>query len=90
MGGNKTVLVKGLSYKNGVKYLKHSRGVDLVRALEAAGNKVGVEDHLFTAKELSEAGFSPKQELNLGNVQDWVVLDRGKALNPSNCGKRSK
>lgn len=90
VGGDKTVLVKGLSYKNGVKDLKHSRGVDLVRALEAAGNKVGVEDLLFTAKELSEAGFSPKQELNLGNVQDWVVLDRGKALNPSNCEKRSK
>lgn len=91
VGSGNTVLVRGLSYKTGVKDLKHSRGVDLVRALEAAGNTVWVEDPLFTADELSRAGFRPNDEVNRGNEkQDWVVLDRGMALNPVISGKRSK
>lgn len=85
VGSGENVLVKGLSYKTGVKDLKHSRGVDLVRALEAAGNTVWVEDPLFTSDELIGAGFKPIDELNQGNKkQAWVVLERGKALNPRN------
>ncbi|MDR3539833.1 MAG: nucleotide sugar dehydrogenase [Desulfosporosinus sp.] len=81
VGSDKQVLVRGLSYKTGVKDLKHSRGVDLVRALETAGNTVKVEDPLFTTDELSEAGFSPNNEVTQRNEkQDCVVLDRQKAL----------
>lgn len=88
VGSGKNVLVNGLSYKTGVKDLKHSRGVDLVRALEAAGNFVQVKDPLFSSAELNEAGFNtlnvvedesiPPQE---EDGTDWVVIDRNKALN---------
>ncbi len=82
VGNGKEVLVRGLSYKAGVKDLKHSRGVDLVRALEVAGNTVLVEDPLFSADELSRAGFSSTDDLNKKEVQvgDRVVLERQKAL----------
>lgn len=86
VGSGKQILVRGLSYKTGVKDLKHSRGVDLIRALEAAGNTVWVEDPLFTSDELSGAGFRSNDEVEQGNekqdkVVDRVVLDRQKALN---------
>jgi len=87
VGIGKEVWVRGLSYKSGVKDLKHSRGVDLVRALEAAGNTVWVEDPLFLSDELSNAGFNSinkfevDQEKNKENQGvSWVVLDRQKAL----------
>ncbi|EGW35871.1 UDP-glucose/GDP-mannose dehydrogenase family, central domain protein [Desulfosporosinus sp. OT] len=86
VGSGKQVLVRGLSYKTGVKDLKHSRGVDLVRALEAAGNTVWVEDPLFTSDELSGSGFSPNDVVDQriekqSKEKDSVVLDRQKALN---------
>ncbi|HEY8911412.1 MAG TPA: nucleotide sugar dehydrogenase [Desulfosporosinus sp.] len=87
VGSGKQVLVSGLSFKTGVKDLKHSRGVDLVRALEAAGNTVWVEDPLFTSDELSGAGFaSNDDEIDQGkekqdNAADRVVLERQRALN---------
>jgi len=89
VGTGKEVLVRGLSYKTGVKDLKHSRGVDLVRALEAAGNTVWVEDSLFTPDELSGAGFKaedegkddPKNKIESQAV-NRVVLERQKALDP--------
>jgi len=85
VGSGKQVLVRGLSYKTGVKDLKHSRGVDLVRALEEAGNTVQVEDPLFSSKELTEAGFSPNDGVDQRDDEketgvDRVVLDRQKAL----------
>jgi nucleotide sugar dehydrogenase len=85
VGSGKQVLVRGLSYKTGVKDLKHSRGVDLVRALEAAGNTVWVEDPLYTPAELSEAGFraykkgDPEKEKQ-DETMDRVVLERQKSL----------
>lgn len=86
VGSGKEVLVKGLSYKMGVKDLKHSRGVDLVKSLEAAGNTVWVEDPLFAIEELNEAGFRAGD--NNGKAEkgkmalDKVVLERKNALNP--------
>lgn len=91
VGSGQEVLVSGLSYKTGVKDLKHSRGVDLVRALEVAGNNVWVEDPLFTSDELLGAGFKAEAEIEIeaktdpeSNKQDQVaarlVLDRHKAL----------
>ena len=87
VGSGKEVLVRGLSYKTGVNDLKHSRGVDLVRGLEAAGNTVWVEDPLFTNEELSGAGFKCHDKDDLGIEKrdmtlDRVVLERQKALNP--------
>lgn len=83
IGTDKNVLVKGISYKTGVKDIKHSRGVDLVKALEASGNKVCVEDPLFTGDELSELGFRPVDEGNqVNDKQNWVVLERERALTP--------
>lgn len=83
VGTEKSVLVKGLSYKAGVKDLKHSRGVDLLRALETAGNSVWVQDPLFTVDELRKAGFTPIDEINQENEKhDWIVLERETALNP--------
>lgn len=64
VGSGKKVLVKGLSYKAGIKDLKYSRGVDLVRALEAAGNIVWVKDPLFTPEELRRARFKAYDESN--------------------------
>ncbi|WP_088185949.1 NAD-binding protein [Desulfosporosinus sp. FKA] len=83
VGSGKKVLVRGVSYKTGVKDLKHSRGVDLVSALEAAGNTVWVEDPLFTAAELRSAGFrvtDDQENENEGSVADGVVLERQRAL----------
>ncbi|HWQ42962.1 MAG TPA: nucleotide sugar dehydrogenase [Desulfosporosinus sp.] len=82
VGSGKQVLVRGLSFKTGVKDLKHSRGVDLVRALEEAGNTVWVEDPLFTAEELSGAGFRSNDEADQGQEKqaDRVVVERQKAL----------
>lgn len=87
VGSGKQVLVRGISYKTGVKDLKHSRGVDLVRALEEAGNTLWVEDPMFTTEELIGAGFSAddKGEGDQGNekqdkTMDKVVLERHKAL----------
>lgn len=76
MGSGKKVLVKGLSYKAGVKDLRHSRGVDLVRALERKGNTVWVEDPLFTSEELVEAGFTPFSSQDVPEI----VLERQRAL----------
>jgi nucleotide sugar dehydrogenase len=78
VGTQKNVLLKGISYKTGVKDLKYSRGVDLVRALEAAGNTVWVEDPLFGPDELIAAGFRAKVDSELEG--DWVVLEREKGL----------
>lgn len=57
VGSGQEVLVRGLSYKSGVKDIRHSRGVDLVRRLEVQGNSVWVEDPLFSPQELAELGF---------------------------------
>lgn len=86
VGSGKEVLVKGLTYKTGVKDLKHSRGVDLVKSLETAGNIVWVEDTLFTSDELNGAGFKAYDEENEQIKKekmpmDKVVLERQKALN---------
>lgn len=85
VGSGKEVLVRGLSYKTGVKDLKHSRGVDLVRALEAVGNTVWVEDPLFSSDELSGAGFKTidlvdQENKNQDQVVQKIVLDRHDAL----------
>jgi len=80
VGTNQVVLVKGLTYKPGVKDLKHSRGVELVRALEAAGNIVYVEDPLFTPEELEAAGFMAFRRTEGANMEEWLVLERDKAL----------
>ena len=97
VGSGKKVLVKGLSYKTGVKDLTHSRGVDLVRALEAAGNNVWVEDPLFSSDELCRAGFNSIKELKTNpenkeedQVGNWVALDRQKALDVSSLKSRKK
>ncbi|WP_104372592.1 nucleotide sugar dehydrogenase [Desulfocucumis palustris] len=87
VGSGRGVLVRGLSYKAGVKDIKHSRGADLVRALEAAGNTVWVEDPLFTPGELAEAGFRPNDQAEPGKEKQErltgrVVLERQRALNP--------
>ncbi|MHB8076995.1 nucleotide sugar dehydrogenase [Desulfosporosinus fructosivorans] len=85
VGSGKEVLVRGLSYKTEVKDLKHSRGVDLVRALEAAGNTVWVEDPLFSSDELSGAGFKASDPVDQENkkqdqVVQKIILDRHDAL----------
>ncbi|WP_407313695.1 NAD-binding protein [Desulfosporosinus sp. SB140] len=97
VGSDKEVLVRGLSYKTGVKDLKHSRGVDLVKALEAEGNTVWVEDPLFTSEELKDAGFKvyvedDQERGKKGMTVDvnQVVLERQKALNPNNISRRRK
>jgi nucleotide sugar dehydrogenase len=83
LGSGKAVLVNGLSYKIGVRDLNHSRGVDLVRALEASGNTVWVKDPLFTTDELGRAGFRSNSEFEQEpGTENKVVLDRQKALNP--------
>ncbi|TWH58194.1 nucleotide sugar dehydrogenase [Desulfitobacterium sp. LBE] len=80
VGTHQNVLIKGLSYKAGVKDLKHSRGVDLVRALEEAGNTVWVVDPLFTPEELEASGFKTVEKFDEADLQGWIVLEREKAL----------
>lgn len=76
VGSGQAVLVKGVSYKTGVKDLKHSRGADLVRTLEAAGNTVWVEDPLFTVAELHKAGFKAETGIKAEVVQESGVQDQ--------------
>lgn len=87
VGSGKEILVRGLSYKAGAKDLKHSRAIDLIKALEAAGNTVWVEDPLFSSDELLNAGFNVCQNNNPENrkqqlVPNKIMLERQKALNP--------
>lgn len=84
VGSGKRVLVKGISYKTGVKDLNHSRGVELVRTLEAEGNTVWVEDSLFTPEELRKAGFQAMDRNGQTLNPDWVILIREKALSYHN------
>lgn len=81
VGSNQTILVQGISYKLGVKDLKYSRGVELVRALEKAGNIVWVEDPLFTAEELRTSGFNAMDSYDKAISPDWIVITRENALN---------
>ena len=88
VGSGRRVLLKGLSYKPGLKDLEHSRGVDLVRGLEEGGNFVMVEEPLFTPDELVAKGFTPfeptmRNELQgAGNTREMpeVILERSKPL----------
>jgi UDP-glucose 6-dehydrogenase len=88
VGSGRRVLVKGLSYKPGLKDLEHSRGVDLVRGLEEGGNFVMVEESLFTPDELIAQGFTPfeptgdneKQGVCSTREMPDVILERNKAL----------
>lgn len=57
IGSGKRVLVKGLSFKPGVKDLRHSPALEMVRTLEQNGNIVWVEDPLFDPAELETLGF---------------------------------
>ncbi|MHB1651440.1 MAG: NAD-binding protein [Desulfitobacteriaceae bacterium] len=77
VGNGQKVLLSGLSFKPGVKDLKYSRGVDLVKALEANANTVWVDDPLFTPEELAQSGFRLPM-----NQTFSLVLDRQQALNP--------
>ncbi len=77
VGCDKKVLVSGLSFKQGVKDLKNSRGVDLVKSLEENGNTIWVEDPLFTPRELAEQGFQPYL-----NQTYSLALKRQRALEP--------
>lgn len=74
VGSGKKVLVRGVTYKTGVKNLEHSRGVNLVTALQEHGNHVYVEDPLLEAQELITAGFQPAVDMEY--LQFDMVLDR--------------
>lgn len=93
VGSGRKVLVKGLSYKPGLKDLEHSRGVDLVRGLEERGNFVMVEESLFTFEELVAKGFCPFEPTLENDLQEAsmvrqippgvipeVILERNRAL----------
>lgn len=88
VGSGRRVLVKGISYKPGLKDLEHSRGVDLVRRLEQGRNFVMVEEPLFTPDELVAKGFIPfepkkkNKSQGVGNTEEMpeIILERNKAL----------
>lgn len=93
VGRGQKVLISGITYKTGVKDLKHSRGVDLVKALEANGNTVWVADPLYSPEELIQLGYRPYGES--GNIKDLtekalaeaftepdLILHRGMPLSP--------
>jgi len=54
-----SVLVLGLTYRHGVKELAYSRGVALIRALEAAGARVLAYDPLLIDGEVRAVGAEP-------------------------------
>jgi len=88
VGSGRRVLVKGISYKPGLKDLEHSRGVELVRRLQEGGNFVMVEETLFTPDELEAKGFTPFEPTSENETQGArstrgmpdVILERNKAL----------
>ncbi|MGE5550849.1 MAG: NAD(P)-binding domain-containing protein [Bacteroidota bacterium] len=72
------VLVRGITFKPGWRDLEHSRAVELVERLRAAGCEVWVEDPLYTADELALAGFNPwrpGQEVDI--VVSWGKVGKG-------------
>lgn len=91
VGAGRRVLVKGLTYKPGVKDLEHSRAVALVRRLQEHGNRVMVADPLFADEELAAEGFQPlepnsardegKNDSALSPMPE-VILERHRALEP--------
>lgn len=78
VGSGRRILIKGISYKPGLKDLEHSRGVDLVRELEECGNFVMVEEPLFTPDELVAKGFNAFEPTRRDELQ--VILERSKPL----------
>jgi len=85
VGRGRRVLVKGISYKPGLKDLEHSRGVDLVRGLEETGNFVMVEEPLFTPEALVVKGFTPFESAMVGDQgvdteMPEVILERSRPL----------
>ena len=73
VGSGKKVLIRGVSYKPGVKNLEHSIALDLVKALELSGNTVLVEDPLFSPEELADLGIFP---FRVGLDQPELILER--------------
>jgi nucleotide sugar dehydrogenase len=68
------VLVRGVTFKPGWRDIGHSRAVELIERLEAAGCRVWVDDPLYTEEELEKLGFTPWRA---GLPVDTVVV-RGK------------
>lgn len=57
------VVVRGITYKPGYPDMGHSRAVELVRRLEAAGVEVGVEDELLSSDDVAAAGLRPARDV---------------------------
>ncbi len=68
------VHVRGVSYKKGTRQLKFSKGVELVKGLEARGVRVDVSDEVMTPDELIRAGFSVA---HAGTTYD-ATIERGR------------
>ena len=90
VGNDRKVLVRGLSYKPGIKDLRHSRGVELLLKLEAQGNIVWAEDSLFSPEELAEQGFRAydltQRKAGSHAEQPDIILLREQPLQPIRKG----
>lgn len=74
------VLVKGLTFKPGWKDLGHSRAMELVSRLQAAGCQVWVEDPLYAPEELAALGLQPwRPGVAVDKVVSWGKVEKGRA-----------
>jgi len=63
----KVILIRGITFRKGVKEIYHSRSIALIKLLEKSGFKVYVEDPLFSKEEIKKLKLTPfeNQQTNL-------------------------
>ena len=66
-----SVLVLGLTYREGVRELAYSRGIALIEELAAAGARVSAWDPLLAAEEVEALGAAP---WSWGTLSDAVAI----------------
>jgi len=71
--GNVPILVLGLTYREGVKELAYSRGIELVARLLAKGARVSAWDPLLSADEIRRLGASPWEWATPSDARAVVV-----------------
>ncbi|MFO7967184.1 MAG: nucleotide sugar dehydrogenase [Archaeoglobaceae archaeon] len=68
---NIKICVKGITFREGVKELYHSRNLEIVRRLMAKDLDVSVYDEMFTPDEIEQMGFKYCSE----EVEVDIILD---------------
>jgi len=70
----KKVAVIGLTYRPGVKELRHSRSIPLIKLLEKNGHDVFVNDPLYSSDEIKELKLQPLDDLK--DMDSIIIMNK--------------